>query len=595
MGEFFATLLKWVIRFFFIFILWSLSLTVLMKMGILPRIFDFAQKKKDAAAQAAKRKMAQLGDMDAIKEFYGFKGGNVRSKEYVEILKALERAKALSPHEEDRIKPLREIVLYKIRDAEDAEQYLSAVSPDEADFICCYRRFRELIQKDEIREAQNALNVLEKNNCLKIEPKLLSVFYYRMGLSCEKGINGYKKDVKKACEFYKRAVLEYDCSACAEVLVNLGVLLLSGEVDGVIIVREYFLALRCLDLAVHNGSDRAKKITDGCGVGGVIIKPIRAAPVTYHFLYGHQLTAPAETICYLHLMAGLRYQAAACAIVFDREYTKHFSNMQQLVSGIEDFYGAVIMEMLQFGVQVLQFYGVDDYDIDTLANAAPDLSLWPRAPEFSKKLDQINAKAKQDRRKIDSAVAGMKDAGPRWAGGGMGTTIGGTMKAAVKSSVAAAAMNIGTDMLYSAVGGVAKGISGAARETDRSHLFNDEGTKSEFRNAARAACLDIADTVCSILKERGLVSFPGLEEEIFYQGEPLAAMNDKALSDRIGNTSGSKEPEFLQALLLEKLRRAPFSNDTVLRLGRLVAFDPAVTDTLAQYAGDFGLEWSKSE
>lgn len=67
-----------------------------------------------------------------------------------------------------------------------------------------------------------------------------------------------------------------------EVLVNFGTFLLLGGVDGVIIGREYLLALRFLDPAAHNGSDYTKKRTPMV-LECVIVKPIRTVSVTYRF------------------------------------------------------------------------------------------------------------------------------------------------------------------------------------------------------------------------------------------------------------------------------------------------------------------------
>ena len=610
--ELLSTIFWWAVRIFGIWFVFAIIVNILLlwsqehKNGKVAKSLYKTLDKVQAIAEAPgkleeklnqweQKTMAQGGNLESIYKFYEFQNNDVKSKEYIEILHALDKAQLKNPYDKIGVKNLRDIVLNKILYDENAEQYLSAVTSKEADFIRNHRLFQRCLNEGNIQGAQNVLSELQKNNCLKIEPRLLSVFYYRFGLLYEKGENGNKKDIKKACELYKKSVLEYDCSDCMDVLVNLGLLLLSGEIDGVIINREYFFAIHGIDLANQAGNMNAKKLAETYGVDGVIVKSIRAKAVTYHFPYGYQLVAPEETIKYLHLMAGLRYRASTYSVSFENEYTRRFSTMDQLMNGIQGTYKATIAKMLEFGVQVLQFYGIDQYDVVALADATQDLSLWSRVPKFKDKLDRLNAKAKKNMRKLNSEIKEMKESRPRWTGGAIGTTIGGTIKAAVKSSIAAAAMNTGTDVLYNVAGGITKGMYKVAEDLDKAELFKKDSTKSEFCTAVRVACIDISETVCKILKESMIVSFPGLEGEIIYQGEIFSMMDNETLSNRIDNTSESEEPELLQALLLEKLRRNPFSNNTFLLLSQLVASDTAVSDTLKQYFGDFGLEWSKSE
>lgn len=528
---------------------------------------------------------AQEGDLDSIYKFYGFKNNDVKSKEYAEILKVLDKAQSKNPYNKTGVKNLRDIVLYKILYDENAEQYLSAMTPKEADFIRNHRTFQKALNEGNIQEAQNTLIKLEGNDCLQIDQKLVGTLYYRIGMSYESGSGGYKKDIRKACEFYRKAALDFDVTSA---MLPLGLLLISGEVHGIAINRDYITANTCVFLATKNGDVEAKKLSDEFGVGGIILRPIKESSITYNFLFGQKFTASVETIKYLHMMYGILSKAAILQKFFANDYSEKFKSFEQLVTGIDTLYINYIKQMLDFGIQTLMAYDIDEYDIDALIDASGGLSFSKYASDFIYSLDRVDSKAKQLNLDIEYAKATRA----RWVGGGMGTTIGGTIKASIKGSIAAGIMNAGTGVLYDIGGNIAKSKGNVEIQKMQENLFKSSHTKLELVNAVHSALFDIGISVLKILENHSIVGFYGLEGEIVYQGQDLSKIDDRALASKINNNQTSGNLEYLNALLLEKLRRDPFDQDTVEQLYRLSTPNKEVFSTLAQYAGDFGLKLS---
>lgn len=557
--------------------------------------FSKMEKKMDAKLEAIEksslRDLAQSGDMKAIIEFYGFTDNNVTSTAYAEILKALSNARSLSAKNEEAVKRLRDIVLYKLIDDDNAEQYFSSITAVEADYIRKYKLLRSLLEQNNIQEAEKTLRELEANGRLKIKPELLGMYYCRAGISYQNGSNGLGKDIKKAYVSYKKAVEDFKCT---DAMLPLGVLLLSSEVDGVTIVRDYLAANDYISRAVQAGNADAKEIMDIYGVDGAILKPMSEAAVTYRFICGCELTAPVETIKYMQLLYGLRYKVAALTRSFSNEYSKQFATFSRLIDGIDKLYSDYITQMLNFGIRVLLSYGIDDYDVDAVISASGDLSLMSRTSSFQAALERIDSKAKQ----LNLDVAYAKATRSRWVGGGFGTTIGGTIKASIKGSIAAGAMNVGTGILYDIGGGIAKTISNSEIKDMEKRLFESKNTQSEFNNAVRDACSDISDAVRGILEEHSKIQFSALRGKIEYQGESFVGVDDRTLTSKINNNLTAGKGEYLSSLLLEKLRRNPLDSSTLDQLYQLAlqskdAQNVRVSDTLEQYAGDFGLTLHK--
>ena len=183
--ELLSTILWWAIRIFcvwlvfvvivYAFFVWSenhrdgkVAKTMDKTMDKIWKIFDASDRLEKKLDQWDQKSKAQEGDLDAIHKFYGFdfRNSNIRSKEYTEILKNLDKAQIKNPYNKVGVKNLRDIVLQKILCEEDVEQYLSAVTPKEADFIRNHRAFERFLQRGNIREAQKVLVSLEKNHTL---------------------------------------------------------------------------------------------------------------------------------------------------------------------------------------------------------------------------------------------------------------------------------------------------------------------------------------------------------------------------------------------------------------------------------------------
>lgn len=598
--ELLSTILWWAIRIFcvwlvfvvivYAFFVWSenhrdgkVAKTMDKTMDKIWKIFDASDRLEKKLDQWDQKSKAQEGDLDAIHKFYGFdfRNSNIRSKEYTEILKNLDKAQIKNPYNKVGVKNLRDIVLQKILCEEDVEQYLSAVTPKEADFIRNHRAFERFLQRGNIREAQKVLVSLEKNHTLDINSKLLGIFYYGIGALYESGKDGYEKDINKACMFYMKAALNYSVT---DAMLSLGMILITGEAHGVTFKRDYCTANICISKAAKAGNADAKKLLDTYGVGGVILRPIKEGPVTYHFLYGYEFIASAMLIKYLHMMFGITSKAVILQNAFADDYSAKFKSFEQLVSGIDTLYFDYVRQMLDFGIQVLMSYGIDEYDTNALIEASEDLRFSERASSFVYSLEQIDAKAKQMNLDIEYAKATRT----RWSGAGYGTTIGSTIAASVKASVAAGVMNAGTSVLYDIGGNIAKSRNNAEIQQMQNNLFSNSHTKLELVEVTRDALSDIGIVVLKILEKHSVVNFYGLEGKVIYQGQDFSKIDDRVLESKISNQRCNNS-EYLNALLLEKLRRNPFDNATIMQLCGFATSDGEdATSTLVQFAGDFG-------
>lgn len=566
----------------------------LLILGIIESILD-AIAKANPDGKLAKRRdksAAQSGDIDKIASFYGFRKGTVESREYGDILKALNRAQEEHPSDKNRIQEMRATVLYKICGEDDAQTFFPLLTSGEAEFVSNYQSFQEALKTDDFERVQDLANTLQKSDCVKINQNtILGEFYYHWGVVYQNGDESHPKDIKKAKEFYEKAAIKYGYADAMPVLVEF---LLAGKIDGVTVKRDYETAFICVLVAVKVGNEEMIRMTKAYGVDGMILRPIQAEAVTYHFRYGYQLTAPVDHVKRMVFQYGIIYKAVAISDEFSENYIKRFIKADGYptenisISEVKSLYSSCVRKMIDFAVHVLISYGIDEYDDDAIIESSDDLSFETNAAAFSSKLRTINSTVSKARNDINYA----KENRGRWTGGGIGTTIGGTIKASIKGSIAAGLMNAGTSALYDLSGNYAENKALESAHSQKRALFGSNKTVEELSEAVKKACCSVGDTLYAILTERSIFRNNGFPEKIIYQGDNLNNIDNRALTAKINNNLALGDSEYLYALLLEKLRRSPFDQETFNQLCEFSKSDLEVIATLEEYAGDFGLNFS---
>ena len=551
------------------------------------------EKKKDIekanrSARNANAVKAEMGDLKAIIDYYGFSDTNVNSNRYDEILRNLNNVKPQSSEEEANKQHLTGIVYYKSNKIDDAKKlFIPAADKDNKSkfmLACCYE------SENNFSEVDKLLYELESADWKNHDDAILGRIYHNCGVAYLTGNYGVKKDIKKAICYYKDAAnLNYINS-----MAVMGVMMINGEYEGTIVNRDYIKINEYLVKAKIAGNENAKDTLKSHGVDDIIIKTGALKPATYKFMDGHELTTPLETLKSLQLTHGIRYKAFEIADAFPAEYDKNITSFEQLMNGIHILYSEHIAQMIQWCLKVLMWYGIDAYDANAILEECDDLDLLPRVPRFEQGLNIIDNRAEQLNIKLAYTQATRRV----WVGGGFGTTISGTIAASVKGSVAAGVMNVGSGILHSIGDSIVGAMNNSEIRGMEKKLFENPNTKTEFNNAVRSACLDIGNTLQQLIEKHLKIKFVGVKGNIKYQGENLSSIDDRTLVSKINNNLAIGKIGYVYALLIEKLRRSPISRDTYnqlseLTLKRHIAGGDDGSDAgiraMTQFKGDFGL------
>ena len=178
-------------------------------------------------------------------------------------------------------------------------------------------------------------------------------------------------------------------------------------------------------------------------------------------------------------------------------------------------------------------------------------------------------------------------------GAGFGTTIGGTIAASAKASVAAGVMNIGSGILH----GIGDSIVGAINNSElkgmEQKVFMSPMTLNDFTRALQSACSDIKIVFLKIIfNEVFQQSELRLSGKVIYKNENLAELDDRILDTKIQNHTNARNWEYVYSLTVEQLRRDPLNEDVFKSLSDLTqrlhyenSEEPK--KSLKEYAKDF--------
>ena len=585
----------------------------------------YSVKKNIAKSKIWRQKAAEAGDLNSITEMFGFMAYDVADDAYDEMLRLLNNVKPADDNEAATRDYALGIVYYKRGDAAGARKLfeiraktngghkfmLAACFEKEGNFAEAERILLDMadnawkgfapahkklwsyyidgnkgVKPDYLKALEYAQKYGESEGADKdTAEEMLGKAYCNLGTAHLNGTRGLEKDVRKAYDYYAKAAELGEPDA----FLPFGLLLWTGEADGVFVNRNYFNANVYLSAAVEEGNPQAKEYLDKYGVDGIIVAPLHQKEAVYKLLNGYELTATAKTLTSIQLYFGTRHKSALTAHAFADSYASQFNSFKELMGGVFTLYGESVALMLQWGINLLMSAGIDSYDAAEIMGRCEDLGLLHRIPKFERGLETIDRRAAELNMNLTYTQAARRS----WIGGGIGTTIGGTIGASIRGSVAAGAMNVGSGVLHGIGDSIVKGMNNSEINGMLKKLYKKPDTALEFRNAVESVCNDIGDAIIRIMEENGDVGLEQLAGEIAYNGENLGDIDDKALDAKIKNNLAAGNLEYGYALLLEKLRRRPRSSSVLNQLydltGKLSkAADGSDIEVLKRYSGDFG-------
>lgn len=297
----------------------------------------------------------------------------------------------------------------------------------------------------------------------------------------------------------------------------------------------------------------------------------------------------------LHIYGGVNYCVVNVAKMFLETYLNNIKSFDSLMANINQLYSNHIALMLKWCILLLMKFGIDTYSAQDIMEMCDDLSLLPQIPNFEQGLERIDERAYQ----LNVQTAYSQATRGTWVGSGFGTTLSGTIKAGINASIAAGVMNIGSGILHGIGDSIAESMHNAEIKKMEKALFEKKSTGEEFFNAVLNSCCSIRNVVMEILENQTNIDLPKLEGEITFAGEQLNSINDRALDAKIENNTAAGNHEYAYALLMEKLRRDPFFNQTTFqRIVTLSAINEQGSaeeniNTIAQYSGDFMVDIKK--
>ena len=584
------------------------------------------------------KKAAEEGNIACIMEHYGFSDYDVSSNAYNEILAALEKVSINSEDEKAVVSYLKGIVYYKGKKIDDAKQLFTYFPCAEIENEQKYMLFKCHIAEKDVEEAEKILEVLENKEFeisaadylslynyydtekgttkadydkalifaakyaeaedadSNVSNEIMGNIYYKFAVAIQNGSNGFEKDMKQCIEFYTKSAKYGNVNALGYV----GLLLWNGGYDDVFTYRNYQKANECFIKAAQKGHKKSKEILSEYGVEGTLVVPMDAEDVTYQFMDGHKLTASASNMNWIQLDQGIRHQAGIISDEFVTIYQHAFKSFDELYNGIHKLYAEQVAKMLKWCIQLLMFFNIDTYSADRILEKCEDLSLLPRVPKFEHALEKIDNRAEELNMQTAYAQASRR----QWSGTGFGTTIRGAISASVKASVAAGAMNIGSGILHGIGDSIVAAINNSEIKEMGKKVFESPATVKEFDIAVLTACLDVGIAVRDIIAKRQKMALHELGGKIKFGNEELTKINEEALDAKIINNLSAKRYEYTYALMMEKLRRFPYRNETleglymltVQRIRLLDDNDPETENPLiviGQYAGDFDISLDK--
>ena len=586
------------------------------------------------------KKAADAGNIACIMEYYGFSDYDVSSNDYnsyIEILTALEKVSINSEDEKALVSYLKGIVYYKGKKIDVAKQLFTFFPCAKMENEQQYMLFKCQIAEKNVEEAEKILGVLEnkefeipaaaylslynyydtKKGTTKadydkalifatkyaeaedadsnVSDEIMGNIYYKFAVAIQNGSNGFEKDTKQCIAFYTKSAKYGNVNALGYV----GLLLWNGGYDDVFTYRNYHEANRCFVRAAQKGHKMSTEILSKYGVEGTLVLPMDAKEVTYQFMDGHKLTASASNMKWLQLDKGIRYQAGIISDEFVTIYRDGFKSFDDLFNGIHKLYTEQVAKMLKWCVQLLMFFNIDTYSADMILGKCEDLSLLPRVPKFERALEKIDNRAEELNMQTAYAQASRR----QWSGSGFGTTIRGAISASVKASVAAGVMNIGSGILHGIGDSIVVAINNSEIKDMGKAVFENPNTIKEFNIAVFTACFDVGITVRDIIAKQHKLALRELDGKIKLGNEELNKISEEVLDAKIINNLSAKKYEYTYALMMEKLRRFPYDNETLEGLYmltvqriRLLDGDPEMEDsikTLGQYAGDFNIDLKK--
>ena len=516
--------------------------------------------KTDPRYQRFLANAAKVGDLDSITEYYGIKDISIKSNKYDEITEALNKVEISSEEKEYKVSYIRGLVCFYSGKYADAIVQLEKSPESERQntkndrhyvLLQCYLKEKDLSKAEEL--------------CSKLEHekyKLPADIYFGLYKLSEND-----SAVKYAQKYIDYPDIDKKSETYTEILYFLGS---KYWIDRN--ANKYCIANLYLMTAAANGSKKAKEILDRNGVENILIIPAELKDRTYQFEFGYQLTSPQINFFSLQVVRAADLKCDLMADQFMGEFNDSFKSLKDVVAGAEKLYTKFLGSMITWVLMVLTHYWIDVYSpqdiLDRCDAQNKDLLLHHRIPGFISQLNAIEERAEQLNIQTETA----KLSRGKWVGVGYGTTIGGTIGAAMKASVAAGIMNIGSSVLH----GIGDSIANAMNESEirrlEKNLFESPDTKSEFRNAMKDACWDIANVFFSLFKEQRVMALLSLSGKIKYNGEDLSSLDKSTLDAKLyNNYQIASNYEYSYALALEQLRREFNNRNTIKMVARITS------------------------
>ena len=607
------------------------------------KLIEFYTKEKKDEQQAKYwcYRAIQCGDIETILDFYGFSDYDVSCNNYNEMLTVLNGVNSDSDEQLFTINYCKGVVYYKIGQTETAKKMFeeckniivqSRILNADASFKnnCDYLIFLCYSEEGNMDEAQGILSILENNEFKVPAQSYLRIYdyyvgkrtkgkpayameiayviqyemcedadreklnqiggdsYYCCAVACENGTDGYEKNKKAAMELYEMAA----GFKHAEALYYVGVHSWTADNHD----RDYVKANNYLLEACLKGHKKAKEFILQYGVDGVLVFPIRAETTTYTFMNRYQLTASADVIKWIHLLAGILYSKHRIGERFLKTYSNTIKSFDDLMAKIHQLYADHIVMMLQWCVGLLMRFDIDSYSANDILEICDDLSLTSRMPLFKKEVEKIDNRAQQ----LNLQTAYSKLLRPTWSGAGFGSTIGETVRAGIDASIAAGIMNIGSGILHGIGDSIVSSMNNSEIKDMEKNLFKKKNTQKEFYNAMSYACSEIGSSTLRIIEKERNIKINSLNGTILFRNENLERLDKRTLDAKIANNIMAKKYDYVYVLLVEKLRRNPLDEETwkaifknVLLLDKMLKNEDL--DMLSRYAHDFMVDLSKVE
>lgn len=156
-------------------------------------------------------------------------------------------------------------------------------------------------------------------------------------------------------------------------------------------------------------------------------------------------------------------------------------------------------------------------------------------------------------------------------------------------------MNVGSGILHGIGDSIVKAMNNSEINGMSKRLFEAPDTKKEFVHAVLSACAAVGDVVAGLIERNSNIHPEVLGHGVMYEGESLAKLDDRTLKAKINNNLTAGNYKYAYALLVEHLRRFPFSDETLKQIMAITihhnsSFVGKEYDSIAQYVGDFQID-----